>query len=320
MNRTLAVTSSSTVRNDDINNLCNIISSTTKNTNQSTTRNNLESTRTTTTTIISNANCEEIQGRKSCHDLPFPNSRANDDPREILRASLEFQRSQMQQQNEQPPFPARAIIGEARNSSSTTVSSLYPSMEDISRNASDFDSEGIEQNWQNAAIFNKQNDDAQFINHVSISGDENSSVGLPHYFSDSLSSRYNNNLSTCGSLDGNGSNPVSIPSNDMASSVKESTSSARLESTTADSSEAYFIPNANSGNSGLPLTCRSEVNTQMLSSTKGTRAVIEAETIAEVIVEYDMIHPLEEESAVRAEFVCQRRENDREQEQRKKEN
>lgn len=298
----------------DKNNSCNNISSTSaKNANRSTTRNNLESTRTATatTTIISDANCEDIQGRKSCHDLPFPYSRSNDDPREILRASLEFQRSQMQQQNEQPPFPAQVTIGEARNSSSTTVSSLYPSMEDISRNASDFDSEGIEQYWQNAAISRKQNGDVQSLNRVSISDDTNSSVGLPHHFPDSLSSRYNNNLSACGSLYGHGSNPVSIPSNDVTSSLNIATLSERGDPTTSDSSKAFLIPNSDSiGNSGLPLTCRSEVNLQILSTTIGTRAVVEADTLAEAIVEYDMIHPLEEESAVRAEFVCQRREND----------
>jgi hypothetical protein len=196
---------------------------------------------------------------QSCHGggISFEGSSTTDDPREILRAS--WLRMQQQKIQSVPPFPAQVAIRDARDSSSmSNSSSLYPSMDDISRCES-----------------------------TTVSRTTSTSR-LPPHFSDSLSSRYNNNFNT---------------SDSMISSSNEVALSKRVASTAAvATSEAFFIPSE-----------QSDVNDDDLIALK-IAAIKEAETEVEAIVEYDMIHPLEEESVVRAEFVCQR-ENNLEQQQ-----
>jgi hypothetical protein len=198
-------------------------------------------------------NGEDAQGRKSCHgSMSVEGSSSTDDPHEILRASW----LRMQEQKK-PSFPARVAIGEARSSSSMTASSsLYPSMDDISRCES-------------------------FV------GRTTSTSRLPRHFSELLSSRYSNSFNTDGSISS---------SNGVASSERAASTAA------AASSEAFFIPSEQSdGDDDDLIALKIATNN-------------EAETEVEAIVEYEMIHPLEEESVVRAEFVCQR-ENNLEQQQ-----
>jgi hypothetical protein len=175
-------------------------------------------------------NGEDAQGRKSCHgSVSVEGSSSTDDPHEILRAS--WLRMQQQKKESVPPFPARIAIGEARYSSSMTASSsLYPSMDEISRCESNV-------------------------------GRTTSTSRLPRHYSGTISL------------------------------LNEVASSERAAST------AFLIPSEQSdGNDDDLIALKIAANN-------------EAETEVEAIVEYEMIHPLEEESVVRAEFVCQRENN-----------
>lgn len=69
------------------------------------------------------------------------------DPHEVLRASLEFQRMPLQ----------------TRDTSSLMSSSLYPSMEYVKRAASDFD---FETDWQNAAISSRKEATSSHDNNI----------------------------------------------------------------------------------------------------------------------------------------------------------
>ena len=188
-------------------------------------------------------NGEDAQDRKSCHgSVSVESSSSTDDPHEILRAS--WLRKQQQKKCSVPPFPARVAIGEARYSSSMTASSssLYPSLDEISRCESNI-------------------------------GQTTSTSRLSRHFSESLSSL-----------------------NEVASSELAASMAA------AASSEAFFIPSEQSdGNDDDLIALKIAANN-------------EAETVVEAIMEYEIIHPPEEESVVRAEFVCQR-ENNPEQQQ-----
>lgn len=281
---------------------------------------------------LSNANCDEEQeGGSSSYYEATKHASSMQCPHEVLRASLEFQKS--------PSLPL--------------ASSLYPSMECVSRAASDFD---FEADWNNASVSSRE--DAAItiplsstINHmrsnssyrgrdISISGHnsassegdftedagtENAVAGiatgmktLSHMRSNSSHRGRDTSISRLNSTSSEGEFTEDAGTEDAVASIAtgmplaEPTRNRQYER----SDENLYVLTAveshiSSDRPQIPLS--SEVEPSTPTPVAASSCIAEAE--AEVMIfEYETIHPLEAQSVVQAELLHQD-ENGHEQDQ-----
>jgi hypothetical protein len=276
------------------------------------TRNNIS---TKTTMTFSNANSdEEAEGESSSHSIDrcihglkrssccsddqstvetvatTTKNTLTQDPYEVFRASLEFEESssslsltrQREQNKKQSKLPPQT-----RNAS---TSSLYPSMECVSRADSDF---GFEAAWHNADVSSKKNatttiTSSSTIKRMCMSRNEGP-LDL-HTNNSNWKSRSNN-------------------SSHLGTDASASRHSNALSEDELPEDASPTIVN------GHQISVSSEANATTPTTVAASLGVAEAEAEAQVMIgEYNTIPPLEEGSVIQAELVYQG-ENDHAQDQ-----
>ncbi|KAL3923441.1 MAG: hypothetical protein SGILL_001653, partial [Bacillariaceae sp.] len=290
------------------------------------------------------------------------------DPMEILRASVEFEKThhiddtgdggnnidmandeaksdrddggryyvQNSRHSIVPPLPPPARFKNSPISSSRTSSrssssrSLYPSLECVSRTASDFDSNQVEQSWQKAAAVSKQkkrqcplpssplsssidrgNERGYPLSYSGFNGfdgsafsPETGTMGVTRALSQSTRS------SSLGSL----VVPATAPVASLGMVDRSTASESRDLLRDYQAQGVAYIPSERSNNEEdddmitlkmAAYGCGPCTGTSMPEDATAVPDTATDRAAEATVVEYGMIHPLEEEAVVEAEFVCQ---------------
>jgi hypothetical protein len=287
------------------------------------------------------------------------------DPTEILPASLNFERSHhnhddadngindnndqqrgQKQQKQSPRHETVALSKSRKCSQSSSRSSLYPSLEFVAKTASDFDSDQVEQSWQNAAVVSlrKRQQVSSITSSNGVGSDDSRESSRREYplsysgfngFDGTALSPSTGSMGVSTALSetsatpmlGSPSMPAAAPgilfrnmhdTTASASALGSPTDPAPLAASMADlgnfQNDAYISsePTHNREDDDMiamkmAAAYGGGMSTSCTVTSEAATAVPDdfPDQAAEAtIVEYGMIHPLEEETVVQAEFVC----------------
>ncbi|KAL3919840.1 MAG: hypothetical protein SGILL_003551, partial [Bacillariaceae sp.] len=279
-------------------------------------------------------------------------------PIDVLNASLDFEKSHNLDENENvamgekylnQPHQQNAkyetilpLTSLKSSRSSSSRSSLYPSLEFVSRTASDFDNDQVEESWKKAAaVSKKKKQQATLLSTPSLGsvGTDSRKMSRREYplsysgfngFDGAALSPSTGSMGVNAALSerrdisglGSPSMPVAAPGalfrnihdNTATTSALGSPTDPAPSSASAPNLGSYRIPSEPTHNrededmialkmaayGGGPITCTVTPEAAALIPDDLPDQAAEEATV----VEYGMIHPLEEEAVVQAEFVC----------------